>query len=581
MASASPARTTALHLLGAQRRRHARARDLMRGAREMEALGRKGRALATRLVLGVNVASGELDRRIDSFSSRPGSIEPRVRDALRLAAFEVLYLDTPCQVAVSQGVELVRGVQPRAARMANAVLRRIADCRPEVDAARAAVAAYASAACGDDVAADVDEVGVGCSAFAATGDAIAPGSAGVDEAAGADEARKAFAGDSSDVCEPGGSAGVGCSTPAAAEATIASGSAAEKEIAGGLSESATSGAVGSVARAPEPSTEELCLASGYPAWLVERLLGSLGAERVAAMCACALEPAPVYVCAGKPEVDADGAKALLEGAHLAPQASELGGCWRLEAAAGLARSGLVANCDVVVADLAAQLACRVAAAPGRVLEVGQGRGTKSLMLARLGRELGGEPVVVGCELVSSKVRLSASRMEQASLSETVSCVEFDGTKLANEEELPVELAGAFDSVLVDAPCSGTGTMRRHPETAWALEEELVGSGDEGLPSLQLCLLSAASARVAVGGQLVYATCSVLETENAEVVDAFLASEAGRGYERASLLEAPAVECCETAKSLIADNLTPAGDFQSVPRARSFDGHFFARLVRKA
>ncbi len=530
MASASPARTTALHLLGAQRRRHARARDLMRGAREMETLGRKGRALATRLVLGVNVASGELDRRIDSFSSRPGSIEPRVRDALRLAAFEVLYLDTPRQVAVSQGVELVRGVQPRAARMANAVLRRIADCRPEVDAARAAVVAFAGAGCGDLDAGGVEETGVGCSAFAAAEATIASCSAGVLEATGAD-----------DVSE----------------------------------------AVASAACASEPSTEELCLVSGYPAWLVEHLQGSLGADRVAAMCACALEPAPVYVCAGKPAVDADDAKALLEGAHLAPQASELAGCWRLEAAAGLARSGLVANCDVAVADLAAQLACRVAAASGRVLEVGQGRGTKSLMLARLGHELGGEPAVVGCELVSSKVRLSASRMEQAGLSEVVSCVEFDGTRLACEAELPAELAGAFDSVLVDAPCSGTGTMRRHPETAWALEEELVGSGEEGLPALQLRLLSAAASRVAVGGQLVYATCSVLATENAEVVDAFLASEAGRGFERASLLEAPAVAACETAKPLVGANLTPAGDFQSAPRASSFDGHFFARLVRKA
>ena len=136
MAVASPARTTALHLLGAQRRRGARARDLMR----------KGRALATRLVLGVNVASGELDRRIDSFVSRPGSLEPRVRDALRLASFELLYLDTPRQVAVSQGVELVRGVQPRAARMANAVLRRVAECRPEVDEAREAVGAAAAGA---------------------------------------------------------------------------------------------------------------------------------------------------------------------------------------------------------------------------------------------------------------------------------------------------------------------------------------------------------------------------------------------------------------------------------------------------
>ena len=144
MAVASPARTTALRILGAQRRRNARARDLMRGAREMDLLGHKARSLATRLVLGVNVASGELDRRIDSFVTHASALQPRVRDALRLAAFEVLYLETPRQVAVSQGVELVRGVQPRAARMANAVLRRIADCRGEVDDAGEAVRIAAS-----------------------------------------------------------------------------------------------------------------------------------------------------------------------------------------------------------------------------------------------------------------------------------------------------------------------------------------------------------------------------------------------------------------------------------------------------
>lgn len=478
MAQASPARTTALHLLGSQRRRHARARDLMRGAREMETLGRKGRALATRLVLGVNVASGELDRRIDSFCARPGSIEPKVRDALRLSAFEILYLDTPRQVAVSQGVELVRGVQPRAARMANAVLRRVAECRPEVDDAREKVDAAVS--------------GEGTSHVFVT---------------------------------------------------------------------------------------DLCLASGYPAWLVERLLDSLDARRVAAMCACALEPAPVYVSAAR--AGEQDLEELLEKAGLAPCPAELEGSWRLGVAAQLARSGLVANCDVAVADLAAQLACSVAAGKGRVLEVGQGRGTKSLLLARLACELGGEPDVTGCELVASKVRLSAKRMEQAGLEGCVRCVEFDGTKLACEAELPEALAGQFESVLVDAPCSGTGTMRRHPETAWALEEALCGPGEEGLPALQLSLLEAASARVMPGGQLVYATCSVLAAENAEVVDAFLASEAGRAFGRASLLEAPAVASSESAAALVEANLTPAGDFQSVPSANGFDGHFFARLVRKA
>ncbi len=538
MAHASPARTTALHLLGAQRRRHARARDLMRGAREMDTLGRKGRALATRLVLGVNVASGELDRRINSFSSRPGSIEPRVRDALRLAAFELLYLDTPCQVAVSQGVELVRGVQPRAARMANAVLRRIADCRPEVDAARERVAAAAGITVFDD------EDSASASAADVARDSLASGSS----ACGDDDAN----------C--GGKDGV------ATEGVAETGSKV-CEVADGVS-----------ARCAL-SVSDLCLASGYPAWLVERLLASLDARRVASMCACALEPAPVYVTAGR-QLDGNLYDVLNE-AGLAPEPSELSGCWRLGATSKLARSGLVANCDVAVADMAAQLACRVAASDGRVLEVGQGRGTKSLMLANLARELGAEPNVTGVELVASKVRLSAKRMEKAGLSGQVSCVEFDGTKLACDAELPAELSGEFDSVLVDAPCSGTGTMRRHPETAWALGEDLCGHGEGGLPALQLRLLQAASARVAVGGQLVYATCSVLNAENAEVVDAFLASEAGQRFERASLLVAPAVAACDSAAKLVGANLTPAGDFQSVPSQGSFDGHFFARLVRKS
>ena len=479
MAVASPARRTALHLLGAQRRRGARARDLMRGAREMETLGRKGRALVTRLVLGVNVASGELDRRIDSFVSRPGSLEPRVRDALRLASFELLYLVTSRQVAVSQGVELVRGVQPRAARMANAVLRRVAECRPEVDEAREAVDA------------------------AATGARIAV------------------------------------------------------------------------------TDEQLSVASGYPTWLVERLVAAVGTYRAAGMCACALEPAPIYVAPGKAGVE--GVEGLLGKAGLKPVASELPGCWYLGMPAGLSGSGLLGTCDVVAADMAAQMCCRVAAGTGRVLEVGQGRGTKSLLLANLASQLGGGARIVGCELVASKARLSAARMESADLSDIVSCVEFDGTRLADEDDLPEALRGQFDSVLVDAPCSGTGTMRRHPETAWALDQAIVEPGNDcSLPSLQLRLLRAAASRVAPGGSLVYATCSILSEENSGVVARFLASNEGRGFDRGRIVDAPAVKALsDEARALFENNLNELGEFQSTPVAGGFDGNFFVWLVREA
>lgn len=488
MAVASPARTTALHLLGVQRRRTARARDLLRGADEMRSLGSRGRALATRLVLGVNAAAGELDRRIDGFAARPSQLEPRVRDALRLAAFELLYLETPRQVAASQGVELVRAVQPRAARMANAVLRRIADCRGEVEAARAAVAEMA-------------------------------------------------AGDS------------------------------------------------------RAETRELCCVSGYPSWLVERLVEDLGAARAARACLCALEPAPVYVSLACPDASEADVEACLRELGLSPRPDGLPGSWQLGGAAGLASSGLVGRGEVVVSDLAAQLVCRVAApASGRVLEVGQGRGTKSLLLVRAMDEIGGreagqggsrpEPRVVGCELVASKVGPCAERMAAAGLSGRVICVNFDGTRLGGPD-VPPELAGPFDAVLVDAPCSGTGTMRRHPEIPWQLDPAAVApAGDGTLPDLQLRMLGAAASRVAIGGELVYATCSVLSVENEGVVDSFLESPEGVGFERADVASAPGVlALSEEGRALVSSWRTEAGAFQSSPAPGGCDGHFCARLRR--
>jgi len=81
----------------------------------MDSLDERDRALVTRLVMGSVIAQGELDRVIDAHLRRAGHLEPRVRDALRIATFEVLYLATPTSASVSQGVELVRSVSSRAA----------------------------------------------------------------------------------------------------------------------------------------------------------------------------------------------------------------------------------------------------------------------------------------------------------------------------------------------------------------------------------------------------------------------------------------------------------------------------------
>ena len=89
---------------------------------------------------------------------------------------------------------------------------------------------------------------------------------------------------------------------------------------------------------------------------------------------------------------------------------------------------------------------------------------------------------------------------------------------------------------MDAPCTGTGTLSRHPEIAWSLEP----SAPAELSALQAELLASAAAHVAPGGRLVYATCSILAEENDAVITAFLASPAGAGFtlERSGLTEVP-------------------------------------------
>lgn len=174
-------------------------------------------------------------------------------------------------------------------------------------------------------------------------------------------------------------------------------------------------------------------------------------------------------------------------------------------------------------DLSAQEVAQASApAPGeRVLEVGQGRGTKTVLLEGAACSAGGPCDVVAVELSERKSALAARRMEAAGIADHVRCVAADARTLD-------EAYGTFDLVFVDAPCTGTGTLARHPEIAWSLDED----APEKLARLQLEILAVAAARVRGGGRLVYATCSILSEENERVVDEFLASPAGAGFELA-------------------------------------------------
>jgi 16S rRNA (cytosine967-C5)-methyltransferase len=95
--------------------------------------------------------------------------------------------------------------------------------------------------------------------------------------------------------------------------------------------------------------------------------------------------------------------------------------------------------------------------------------------------------------------------------------------LSGENDVRVKrLAGKLDRVLVDAPCTGFGTLRRNPDLKWRHAESAVAE----MAAKQLRILRAAARLVKPGGRLVYATCSLLREENDDVADAFLKETAG-------------------------------------------------------
>ena len=167
-------------------------------------------------------------------------------------------------------------------------------------------------------------------------------------------------------------------------------------------------------------------------------------------------------------------------------------------------------------------------------------------------------------------------MEAAGLADVVSCHALDACTLA-DDDLPPELGCAFDAVLVDAPCSGTGTLRRHPEIASALSVQDVDS----LASLQQRMLAAVAQRVATGGTLAYATCSVLREENEDVVERFLASDDGRGFVVVPVSDAPACRDNPALSAQVCAAQTPEGYLQAIPTQGGGDGHFCALLRREA
>jgi 16S rRNA (cytosine967-C5)-methyltransferase len=172
---------------------------------------------------------------------------------------------------------------------------------------------------------------------------------------------------------------------------------------------------------------------------------------------------------------------------------------------------------IEVQDTGSQLACMAVGAKPReaIVDLCAGAGGKTLALAAAMAEEGD---LLACDTDRARLSRLAPRAERAGATNIV-------TRLLNpgrELEALVDWQGRADAVLVDAPCSGTGTWRRNPEARWRLSPaQLARYG-----ATQARLLDIAAALVRPGGRLVYVTCSLLDTEGADRIAAFLGAHPG-------------------------------------------------------
>lgn len=251
-----------------------------------------------------------------------------------------------------------------------------------------------------------------------------------------------------------------------------------------------------------------------PDWLAERLLAGTDEAGLLALAHSLNRPAPLDLRANLIKTDRDALLARLRADGIAAEAGALSPqAIRLAGKPALHKHPAFLDGSFEVQDQGSQL-LGFLVQPRRgemVVDFCAGAGGKTLQLGAMMRSTGR---LYAFDVSERRLAKLKPRMARAGLSNVHPAV------IAHENDAKIKrLAGKADRVLVDAPCSGLGTLRRNPDLKWRQSPEAVAE----MVAKQGSILAAAARLVRPGGRLVYATCSLLAEENDGVVDAFLAT----------------------------------------------------------
>lgn len=296
--------------------------------------------------------------------------------------------------------------------------------------------------------------------------------------------------------------------------------------------------------------KHLSIRESHPEWLVQKWIRQFGRDRAISMMEADNAPAPLVIRANRSKLSRDDllqqlrdAGVRAEPAKLSPYGIVLPSVGRVEELYGFTE-GLWQ-----VQDEAAQLVGLYAAVPqnARVLDACAAPGGKACHLAETHE-------VLAVDLHQNKLRKIETEARRLGLKERL-------TSMAHDATTPFpDSIGEFHVVLVDAPCAGLGTLRRHPELRYRRQPEDIGR----LAGLQRGILETCQDVVPPGGLLIYAVCSVDSQEGADQIEMFLRSHP---------------DFTSEPPSLPAEIPTWQGYLRTLPGPEGMDGFFAARLRR--
>lgn len=295
-------------------------------------------------------------------------------------------------------------------------------------------------------------------------------------------------------------------------------------------------------------TERISISTSHPRWLVERWIRQFGIDEAAALCEANNRTPPlVFRFINNDEKNTEHTLSS-EGVQ---KSDFVHGCFRA-AAMSKSLTDLAKGNRIYFQDEGSQLVARAVIAEGgtRVLDICAAPGGKTTMIA--GDK---EKFVVAGDVHSSRAaRLAENCAKHNALN--VSIIRYDA-----ETALPFKNE-SFDVVFVDAPCTGTGTIRHNPEIRYSVAEKDFNE----LSGKQLRILNNASELTAPGGSLIYSTCSLEEDENEAVCEKFLAEN--------TEFEIAGLDISERFR-------TADGYARIFPQRDDMDGFFIGKFRRKS